>query len=115
MKINIPLLIGVSLAYAATASAGDQGFVREGSNRSITLPSPVISMKEGPGRDLTNKYCNICHSLYYITTQPKFPKAKWQAEVTKMIKTYGAPISEENAKVIADYISAHSIMLSRWH
>jgi hypothetical protein len=48
-----------------------------------------------------------CHSLDYITTQQKFPKAKWQAEVTKMIKVYGAPISEENSKIIADYISTH--------
>ena len=43
-----------------------------------------------------------------ITTQKKFSKAKWQAKVTKMIKGYGAPISEENAKIIADYIALHS-------
>ena len=107
MKTNIPLFIGASLAYAAMALAGDQGFVKEGSNRSITLPAPVISMKEGPGRDITSSYCNICHSLDYITTQQKFTKAKWQSEVTKMIKTYGAPISEDNAKVIVDYITTH--------
>ena len=87
--------------------AGDQSFVKNGSKRSITLPAPVISLKEGPGMDATSRYCRICHSLDYITTQQKFPKAKWQAVVTKMVKVYGAPISEDNAKIIADYIATN--------
>jgi sulfite dehydrogenase (cytochrome) subunit B len=107
MKTNILLCIGASLVCTAMAIAGDQGFVKEGSKRSISLPAPVFSMQEGPGMDTTSRYCSICHSLDYITTQQKFPKAKWQAEVTKMIKTYGAPISEENARIIVDYISTH--------
>jgi hypothetical protein len=36
---------------------------------------------------------------------PKKGKAFWEAEVTKMIKTYGAPINEADAKVIADYLA----------
>jgi hypothetical protein len=31
--------------------------------------------------------------------------AFWNAEVTKMIKTYGAPISDPDAKAIADYLA----------
>jgi cytochrome c5 len=107
MKTKILLCIAASLVSSTVAMAGEQGFVKEGSKRSITLPAPVVSMKEGVGKDITSSYCRICHSLDYITTQQKFPKAKWQAEVTKMIKVYGAPISEENAKIIADYISTH--------
>lgn len=107
MKTTILHCIAVSLFYTVVAMAGDQNFVKEGSKRSITLPVPVVSLKEGPGKDITSSYCRICHSLDYITTQQKFPKAKWQAEVTKMIKVYGAPISEENARTIADYIATH--------
>lgn len=107
MKTTILLSIAVSLFYAVIAMAGGQGLAKEGSKRSITLPEPVVSMKEGPGKDITSSSCRICHSLDYITTQQKFPKAKWQAEVTKMIKVYGAPISEENSKIIAEYISTH--------
>jgi hypothetical protein len=29
----------------------------------------------------------------------------WDAEVTKMIKAYGAPISDADAKEIADYLA----------
>jgi uncharacterized protein (DUF697 family) len=32
--------------------------------------------------------------------------AFWSAEVTKMIKVYGAPIEEADAKAIADYLAA---------
>ena len=107
MKTTILLCIVISLVYTAIAMAGEKGFVKEGTRRSITLPAPVVSLKEGTGMDTASRYCRICHSLDYITTQQKFPKAKWQAVVTKMIKTYGAPISEENATIIGDYISAH--------
>ena len=107
MKTTILLCIVVSLVFTVVAIAGDQGFVKNGSKRSLTLPAPVISLMEGPGMDATSRYCRICHSLDYITTQQKFSKAKWQAEVSKMIKVYGAPISEINAKIIADYIATN--------
>jgi hypothetical protein len=32
--------------------------------------------------------------------------AQWEAEVRKMITVYGAPISDADAKTIADYIFA---------
>lgn len=105
MKTTILLFIGASFVCTTLAMAGDQGFVREGAKRSIALPAPAASLKEGAGMDTTSRYCRICHSLDYITTQQKFTKTKWQAEVTKMVKTYGAPISEENAKIIVDYIT----------
>jgi len=31
----------------------------------------------------------------------------WDAEVTKMIKAFGAPISDADAKEIVDYLSAN--------
>jgi cytochrome c5 len=107
MKATTLLCIGASLVYITVAMAGDQSLTKEGSKHSITLPDSTVSMEEGVGKDITSSYCRICHSLDYITTQQKFTKAKWQAEVTKMIKVYGAPISEENAKIIADYITTH--------
>jgi len=44
-----------------------------------------------------------------IRTQPrgeKFKKDFWLAEVTKMIKVYGAPIDEADVGKIADYLAA---------
>jgi len=95
------LLLFILMAICAEGLAGAADLHR------ITLPPPTASLKEGPGVYVARRYCSICHSLDYIITQPKFPKAKWQAEVTKMIKVYGAPIPEESAKVISEYIAAY--------
>jgi hypothetical protein len=49
-----------------------------------------------------------CHSADYITTQPRNvanPHAFWAAEVTKMQHVYGAPIDNETAQKIVDYLA----------
>jgi hypothetical protein len=50
------------------------------------------------------------HSTDYVQTQPrgpKFAKDFWQAEVTKMIKVYGAPSDEADVGKIVDYLTAN--------
>ena len=81
---------------------------------SPALPSPVVyqlppktaELKPGPGVE-TAAVCRTCHSADYISTQPSGKgKAFWQAEVQKMIKIYKAPIGEDDAAVIANYLAA---------
>src|SRR5947209_11205736 len=70
------------------------------------LPEEVAVLKPGPGLEAAQSNCVACHSADYIAMQPrKRGKAFWDAEVAKMIKTYGAPISETDAKTIADYLA----------
>ncbi len=87
---------------APPKTASDAGTVH-----SITLPNVPVQLKEGEGRAKTETYCNVCHSTDYITMQPRFSKAQWTATVTKMIKVMGAPITEEDAKTIIDYLTAN--------
>jgi sulfite dehydrogenase (cytochrome) subunit B len=64
-----------------------------------------VSLKKAPGLEQVENGCNSCHSLDYIQMNSPFPNAAlWDAEVTKMIKAFGAPISEADAKTIADYL-----------
>ena len=42
-------------------------------------------------------------------------QAVWEAEVNKMIKTYGAPIPEPTAKKITAYLQAHYTPENRKH
>jgi sulfite dehydrogenase (cytochrome) subunit B len=70
------------------------------------LPDETAELKRGPGVD-TAIVCTACHSADYISTQPPGKgKAFWQAEVQKMIKVYKAPIGEDDAAVIANYLAA---------
>jgi mono/diheme cytochrome c family protein len=65
-----------------------------------------IKLKEGPGLDKVEGNCTACHTLAYIPMNSPYLDAKgWDAEVTKMIKAYGAPIDEADAKAIAEYLA----------
>ena len=69
---------------------------------------PQIKLKPGPGVDKVERNCGACHSLAYIPMNSPFLNAAgWNAEVTKMIKAIGAPISDDDAKAIADYLAAN--------
>ncbi|MBX7200059.1 MAG: cytochrome c [Rhodospirillaceae bacterium] len=72
------------------------------------LPEETAAFKAGPDQELVQGNCSGCHSADYILTQPRganFGKAFWQAEVTKMIKTYGAPVAEADVGRIVDYLT----------
>ena len=76
---------------------------------SYTLPDETAAFKPGPNREVAQNNCTGCHSADYIQTQPRGPKFKkdfWQAEVTKMIKLYGAPIDDADVPKIVEYLAA---------
>ncbi len=67
---------------------------------------PIVELKPGPGLDKVQGNCGACHSLDYIQMNSPFLNAAgWTAEVTKMIKAMGAPIGDDDAKAIADYLA----------
>jgi sulfite dehydrogenase (cytochrome) subunit B len=75
----------------------------------IALPAfaqeKPVELKKAAGLEKVEANCSGCHSLDYIVMNSPFPGAAlWDAEVTKMIKAFGAPIDEADAKVIADYL-----------
>ena len=70
------------------------------------LPDETAELKPGLGVE-TAIVCQACHSADYISTQPPGEgKAFWQAEVQKMIKAYKAPIGDNDAAVIVNYLAA---------
>jgi sulfite dehydrogenase (cytochrome) subunit B len=78
----------------------------------IALPSAAeerpVELKKAPGLDKVEGNCSGCHNLDYIAMNSPFPNAAlWDAEVAKMIKAFGAPVSDADAKVIADYLKAN--------
>ncbi|HMA57592.1 MAG TPA: cytochrome c [Pseudolabrys sp.] len=66
----------------------------------------VIKLKQAPGVDKVEANCQACHTLAYIPMNSPFLNAAgWGAAVTKMVKAFGAPIDDADAKVIADYLA----------
>jgi mono/diheme cytochrome c family protein len=67
-----------------------------------------VALTKAPGLDKVASNCGTCHSLDYIQmNSPFMSAATWDAEVTKMIKAYGAPISDADAAAIKDYLKAN--------
>jgi len=94
------LLVAGSAALALSVNAKPADY---------QLPDDTAAFKAGPNLDVVQGNCGSCHSADYIQTQPrgaKFGKDFWQAEVTKMIKVYGAPINEADVPKIVEYLSA---------
>ena len=85
----------IALAFAAALIAS-----------SAHADEQVIKLKPGNGLDKVEANCQACHTLAYIPMNSPFLKpAGWDAEVTKMIKAYGAPIDDADAKAITDYLA----------
>lgn len=85
-----------SLVACATPSAADK--------MSIDLPKETAQFKPGPGAQVAQTYCVICHSADYIYMQPPLTRAQWEGEVTKMRKVFGAPLPEDQVKTVVDYL-----------
>jgi len=70
-------------------------------------------LAQGEGRELVESYCNTCHSTRYIYMQPPLPPETWEAEVNKMIKTFGMTNPEGVAPQIIKYLQEHYAAATR--
>ena len=67
-----------------------------------------IELQDAPGRDLVVARCSVCHSVDYVQMNaPVLDRAGWQKSVRKMIDQFGAPIGEEDANRIVEYLATH--------
>jgi hypothetical protein len=65
-----------------------------------------LHLKEAPETPVVVASCSICHSIDYIEMNSVFMKrATWQAEVHKMVKVMGAPISDADQATVIAYLS----------
>ncbi|MEK8090628.1 cytochrome c [Thermithiobacillus plumbiphilus] len=70
----------------------------------VALPTSKEVFKPGPGSDLANAYCLMCHSAGMVYQQPSLTLKEWETIVEKMRKSYGGPIPENKVKEIAAYM-----------
>ena len=90
MRTIVSALLAASFAFAASAA------------------ETPVELKRSPGLDRVEANCAACHSLDYIPMNSPFLNAAgWDAEVTKMINAFGAPIDQADAKIIADYLKSN--------
>jgi len=96
----LPALAAIATLSVAAASAAPVNY---------KVPEETAVFKPGPNLDVVQNNCSGCHSADYVKTQPPQGEKKkdfWKAEVTKMIKVYGAPIDDADVGKIVDYLAA---------
>jgi mono/diheme cytochrome c family protein len=74
-----------------------------------TAPAETARLASGPGMAVAQANCRVCHSVDYITTQPRTfpdPVAFWSGEVAKMRKAYGAALRDADAQAIIAYLAS---------
>lgn len=67
-----------------------------------------VTLKDAAGRATVENMCAACHSLDYIRiNSPFMNRQTWTAEVNKMVNTFGAPISQNDAAAIVGYLATN--------
>ena len=76
--------------------------------KTIEWPADSVQWRasESPGYSLALQKCSTCHSAHYAEYQP--PNAAggyWTAQVLRMKNVFKAPISDEEAQSVVEYLS----------
>ncbi len=74
--------------------------------RTLKLPEIDPVLPAGRGKETVMLQCAVCHTPHYILNQPAFSKEVWTAEITKMQKTFSAPIPDDKIPEILEYLLA---------
>jgi hypothetical protein len=106
--MGVLALLGAALPAVtpARAPAAEGNVSSRGTVCSIVLPDEPPFVPDGPNRPQFQAYCRLCHSPRLPLTQPRLTEEKWAGVVSKMVKTYGAPIPPEQERDIVAYLTA---------
>jgi len=68
-------------------------------------PAKPIALPDGPGKELVETRCTMCHDLVRVTAA-KRDKRQWEGVVANMLDRFGLEAPDE-ARAIAAYLEAH--------
>ena len=88
----------------ADASTTASSVEVRGTRRIVRLPELPAELPPGAGLETVTTQCGVCHTPNYIINQPAFSRETWINEVTKMRKTFSAPIPDEKVDEIVAYL-----------
>jgi mono/diheme cytochrome c family protein len=70
----------------------------------FTLPAGSVTFPPGPGSEIANANCVICHSTGMVLRQPPLTVNEWKTEINKMRTAFGAPIPADQVDQLAHYL-----------
>src|SRR5438552_1108719 len=108
IKPSLTLVLLAATVVSCNHNSQKQSHPTQGSSdiHSISLPHYQSNLPPAPGREAFAAACLSCHTTRYITMQPPMTAAKWEENVRKMNKTYGALLTEDQVPQIVQYLMA---------
>lgn len=83
----------------------EQTYTRQGNVQEMNITPVAVNFPDYEGKAEFSSYCQVCHSLKFISNQPNFPEKVWSEEVHKMIEKFGAPIDSVTSAKIVKYLT----------
>ena len=115
MRLVRPLLgvtraasFAAGLALAGVALGRSTDTTAASASESAASESAVSEEEAAPGegRELFIARCTSCHSVDYVSMHARFgTRALWEMEVAKMRNAFKAPLSDDEARRIVDYLA----------
>jgi mono/diheme cytochrome c family protein len=72
---------------------------------SVSLPPGQSTFPPGPGVEIANSNCVMCHSTGMVLRQPPLTTDEWKTEIMKMRNAFGAPIPPDQIDALARYLN----------
>lgn len=97
----IAILLTINIVTACNNSPSSEPI----QDTAVTNLNAIITeLPDKPGYASFKRNCMSCHSARYIQMQPDLPEKTWTTIVTKMQKTFGAPIADSSIQEIVQYL-----------
>jgi cytochrome c5 len=106
--VTLAASFAAGLALAGVALGRSTDTTAASASHSAASESSVSEEEAAPGedRELFIARCTSCHSVDYVSMHARFgTRALWEMEVAKMRNAFKAPLSDDEARRIVDYLA----------
>ena len=106
--VTLAASFAAGLALAGVALGRSTDTTAASASESAASESSVSEEEAAPGegRELFIARCTSCHSVDYVSMHARFgTRALWEMEVAKMRTAFKAPLSDDEARRIVDYLA----------
>jgi hypothetical protein len=93
----LSIVLVIRIAAPAIAVQAKDALVLKTVN--VVLPTSDRIFPDGPGSDVVNSYCLVCHSVAMVLSQSALTRSAGKR------KSYKAPIPEDQIQTIASYLA----------
>jgi len=106
--VTLAASFAAGLALAGVALGRSTDTTAASASHSAASESSVSEEEAAPGegREVFIARCTSCHSVDYVSMHARFgTRALWEMEVAKMRNAFKAPLSDDEARRIVDYLA----------